>query len=50
MEDHPWVIDIGAWPEGFAAWGNLRARIHVNKIVFDLRLFERWLRSLAVTG
>jgi hypothetical protein len=49
-DDHPWLIDVGAWPEGFSESSGLKAKIRVLKIVNDMRRFQRWLESLPAAG
>ena len=44
--DHPWLIDIGAWPEGFSLQGGLRATLRVRKITHDLRRFYSRLSAI----
>lgn len=43
---NPWIVDIGAWPEGFSTHSGIRASIHVQKIISDLCKLEHWLEKL----
>ena len=42
---NPWIVDIGAWPEGFSIQGGLLAKIRTLKTVCDLKRYEDWLEK-----